>query len=341
MDIEVGDIIQGKGFPSISGIYNNLFYKITDINGDEVTLRRCNQIGDITNFSSTAHIVHKAELDSSLKAIDDMNDNGVIFYKKAYDITEGRSVSKIQKEYSQVLQSIKDELDQFKKKKGTGKEIPHVQNLKKLNIDKKRLEKELDSSVSGLYKDAELKIESHPPLEESASSKLYDDWDEYVNPHKIVVKLKSGKTLEIKRKNIKGGNSVYHAILKAFNDNKFNITDKVISAMLTNLNESNDDYIDSLIDRIVRTYKSKTIDGWKLQYERHPGTLLWSNPKARHSIYVTPGWSTPNGISIEIIDNKTAETFYQSDMKKKITGNIKLDIPAWFDMSKSLIRKLK
>jgi hypothetical protein len=73
-------------------------------------------------------------------------------------------------------------------------------------------------------------------VNEAAS--IYKDWDEFVNPHYILVTLKNGKKLKIEKKNVKGGTNVYHAILKAFNDDNYEITNKVVSGMLDRLGES-------------------------------------------------------------------------------------------------------
>jgi hypothetical protein len=67
---------------------------------------------------------------------------------------------------------------------------------------------------------------------------IYKDWDEFVNPHYILVTLKNGKKLKIEKKNVKGGTNIYHAILKAFNDNNHKITNKVVSGMIDRLGES-------------------------------------------------------------------------------------------------------
>lgn len=67
---------------------------------------------------------------------------------------------------------------------------------------------------------------------------IYKDWDEFVNPHYIIVYLKNGKKIKIQRSRVKGGNSVYHAILKAFNDNNYKITNKVVNGMIDRLGES-------------------------------------------------------------------------------------------------------
>jgi hypothetical protein len=79
-------------------------------------------------------------------------------------------------------------------------------------------------------------VSTNESVNEAAS--IYKDWDEFVNPHYILVTLKNGKKLKIEKKNVKGGTNVYHAILKAFNDDNYEITNKVVSGMLDRLGES-------------------------------------------------------------------------------------------------------
>ena len=74
-------------------------------------------------------------------------------------INEGRSIKSIQTDLDKVLNNIQSALAQYKAHKGTDSEKKHVENLKKLNVLKKKYEAELDSAVGGLYRDAELKIE--------------------------------------------------------------------------------------------------------------------------------------------------------------------------------------
>ncbi len=78
---------------------------------------------------------------------------------KYESINEGRNVKSVQKDLDKVLDNIQSALSQYKSHKGTDGEKKHIENLKKLNTLKKKLESELDSAVSGLYRDAELKIE--------------------------------------------------------------------------------------------------------------------------------------------------------------------------------------
>jgi hypothetical protein len=94
------------------------------------------------------------------------------------------------------------------------------------------------------------KFKKGKSVNEAAS--IYKDWDEFVNPHYILVTLKNGKKLKIEKKNVKGGTNVYHAILKAFNDNNYEITNKVVSGMLDRLGESVNESSMSDIDIIAQ-----------------------------------------------------------------------------------------
>ena len=75
------------------------------------------------------------------------------------------------------------------------------------------------------------------PLEEAQEQSLYKDWDQFEKPSKIKVYLNNDKTLEITPIKLKGGKRVYDAILQAFIDDRFDITNKVIQGMMNNLSE--------------------------------------------------------------------------------------------------------
>jgi hypothetical protein len=74
---------------------------------------------------------------------------------------------------------------------------------------------------------------------------LYTDWDQFEKPSKIKVYLNNGETLEISSLKLKGGKKVYDAILQAFIDDRFDITDKVIQGMTNNLSEVKSFTLDS------------------------------------------------------------------------------------------------
>jgi hypothetical protein len=74
-------------------------------------------------------------------------------------VREGRNVGSIQRDLGKTVEAIAGELKAYKQHKDTPMAKKHVENLKKLNDVKKKLEAELDNSVTSLYRDAELKAE--------------------------------------------------------------------------------------------------------------------------------------------------------------------------------------
>jgi hypothetical protein len=84
-------------------------------------------------------------------------------------------------------------------------------------------------------------------MNEAQEQSLYKDWDQFEKPSKIKVYLNSGKTLEITPLKLKGGKRVYDAILQAFIDDRFDITNKVIQGMTNNLSEAKEeDKVDTI-----------------------------------------------------------------------------------------------
>ena len=75
---------------------------------------------------------------------------------KGEGVNEARGVAGIQNDYKKVLDSIQSELEKYKINKGTDKAKQNVENLKKLNAEKNKLENELTSKVDSLYKDYDL-----------------------------------------------------------------------------------------------------------------------------------------------------------------------------------------
>lgn len=74
-------------------------------------------------------------------------------------IIRERGVKAIQKDYSNVVADMEKHLELYKKSKGTPQEKKHIEHLKALTAKKKKLQSELDTAVTNLYKNAELKVE--------------------------------------------------------------------------------------------------------------------------------------------------------------------------------------
>ena len=69
---------------------------------------------------------------------------------------KGRGFATIQNDMAKVVDAIQSELEKYKSNKGTDKAKQNVENLKKLNVQKLRLEDELDGKVTSLYADYDL-----------------------------------------------------------------------------------------------------------------------------------------------------------------------------------------
>ena len=75
-------------------------------------------------------------------------------------VNEGRGIKSIQSDLDKTVIAIEAEISSYKATKGTPQEKKHIDNLKKLHPIKKKLQSELETVVSDLYRDAELKIEN-------------------------------------------------------------------------------------------------------------------------------------------------------------------------------------
>jgi len=62
-------------------------------------------------------------------------------------VREGRNIGSIQKDYFKIIDTIQKEITLYKKHKDTPQAKKHVENLKKLNVVKNKLQNELDDSL--------------------------------------------------------------------------------------------------------------------------------------------------------------------------------------------------
>lgn len=83
--------------------------------------------------------------------------------KKAHNIkkvNEVRKVGQIQIDLDKILKAVEGEIEKYKKLKGKPEARTNVENLKKLNMKKKELHKELDLALKALHQDVELDIDN-------------------------------------------------------------------------------------------------------------------------------------------------------------------------------------
>jgi len=117
------------------------------------------QKGDMENPSPEVSKAADSMSDKDAKDFASTKHKGLPDKIKEFIIREARGVKTITKEYGEVVDQIQKHLDLYKQTKGTSAEKQHIQQLKQLNNKKKALANELDQKVSGLYKDAELKVD--------------------------------------------------------------------------------------------------------------------------------------------------------------------------------------
>jgi len=117
------------------------------------------QKGDMENPSPEVEKAADSMSDKDAKDFASTSHKGLPDKIKEFIIREARGVKTITKEYSEVVDQIQKHLDLYRQTKGTPAEKQHIQHLKQLNNKKKALANELDQKVSGLYKDAELKVD--------------------------------------------------------------------------------------------------------------------------------------------------------------------------------------
>lgn len=117
------------------------------------------QKGDMENPSPEVQKAADSMSDKDAKDFASTSHKGLPDKVKEAIIKELRSVRAIQTDYAKVIDSMEKHLDAYKKSKGTPAEKQHIQHLKTLTAQKKKLAAELDAKVRGMYKDAELKVD--------------------------------------------------------------------------------------------------------------------------------------------------------------------------------------
>lgn len=145
---------------------------------------------------------------------------------------------------------------------------------------------------------------------------LYKDWDEFVNPDYIMVHLNDGRKMQISKRNVAGGTRMYRAILHAFNDNRTDVTNKIVSAMSSMLDGTlKSEAVDTGAYRrlVITSPKVKQIqDGAEKFMEQY--SYLY--PDLTFNVIESP---KPNTIVIDLIGNKaTVVGIKFEDLAKKL-----------------------
>jgi hypothetical protein len=117
------------------------------------------QKGDMENPSPEVAKAADSMSDKDAKDFASTSHKGLPDKVKEFIVKEARGVKSIQSDYMKTVDAISQTLELYKKSKGTPNEKKAVERLKQLQTLKKKFADELDAKVSGLYRDAELKVD--------------------------------------------------------------------------------------------------------------------------------------------------------------------------------------
>jgi hypothetical protein len=117
------------------------------------------QKGDMENPSPEVAKAADSMSDKDAKDFASTSHKGLPDKVKEFIVKEARGVKSIQTDYMKTVDAISQTLELYKKSKGTSDEKKAIERLKQLQTLKKKFADELDAKVSGLYRDAELKVD--------------------------------------------------------------------------------------------------------------------------------------------------------------------------------------
>jgi len=138
--------------------YANPFYILVKLkNGKTLKISKGKKPGSAKVYQALLQAFNTNRYDITDKIVAKMSQNLGQGDAVAESVNEA-SVGSLQKQFARVLDDIEYNIREFKKVKGSELANKFIQTLKDLNAKKKELERELDNTVAGLYKNAELKI---------------------------------------------------------------------------------------------------------------------------------------------------------------------------------------
>jgi hypothetical protein len=244
------------------------------------------QKGDMENPSPEVSKAADSMSDKDAKDFASTSHKGLPDKIKEMVLAELRSVKAIQTDYTKVIDAMEKHLAAYKKSKGTPAEKEHIQKLKTLTAQKKKLADELNAKVSDMYKDAELKVDemnttggvegyntpfafSGKDSEEKKGKRQADltgysvvnEANQYKKGDKLKIKLPNGKKFDVVFVDYSGTKGI------AFG--KFKIDGEVatkpfsLSSIVESVNESDlkGYLVADVVDDIVKSIGSKFVSG--------------------------------------------------------------------------------
>jgi hypothetical protein len=137
--LKVGSMIFVHGFPMLKGLNSNQYYKVMNIDGDNISFQRVNKQGSVTNFSNGL-IQHKlSSINAAIQDTERADINGV-------EIVSEATASDIVKDLDKVRNELIKKVDVLIAKKK--KLYSNVDIESPMSADEKQLDKDIQSIFS-------------------------------------------------------------------------------------------------------------------------------------------------------------------------------------------------
>ena len=132
-----------------------------------------------------------------------------------------------------------------KNKKHINEAAPLLKQTKLSSVEYQKAKKLKGFNADDYKWDGKQQLYVKESINEALSVKLDGrnaDWDEYVNPNYVVIRLTNGKSVKISEKKIKGGKQTYQLILQLLDNYTTNpkakqYLDKIVTQISTQLGQ--------------------------------------------------------------------------------------------------------
>jgi hypothetical protein len=163
--LKVGSMIFVNGFPILKGLLSSQYYKVTKIDGDDISFQRVNKQGDVTNFTSGT-VTHKiSSIEASIQNVGRADINGIEI------VSESTNQSDIIKDLDKVRTDLIKKVDVLIAKKK--KLYSNVDIESPMSAD----EKQLDKDIQSIFSQIQQIIQQKRKIKESKTKeKVYIDY---------------------------------------------------------------------------------------------------------------------------------------------------------------------
>lgn len=110
---------------------------------------------------------------------------------------------------------------------------------------------------------------------------------------------------------------------------------------IVNEGQVNGQYVERFHKYLIKKYKGKDFNGWKLLFDNMSGTFYWTNSKSKNVIMATPFWEYNDELPIDVIDDDSGDEVLSIKLPLKSTGDYSKDEINYLKLLKSVFQKIK